>query len=266
MKYISTVIILLIFSVIIFAGIHRSTGIVGVTNKTNQGGCTCHSPTPDNTVNVQITGPDTLLMGETGDYQITLTGGPAVKGGFNVASFLGVLDPVDASAQLLLNELTHTSPKSFSGGSASWSFKMTAANQIYTDTIFSASNSVNGDGVNTSQDRWNFGQKFVVHVVDQPSSVDDERILLSDFTLNQNYPNPFNPGTTISWKSNLGSHQTLKVYDVTGKEIATLVDEYKSAGSYSVDFKMNNEFSSGIYFYKLTAGNFVETKKMLLIK
>ena len=143
---------------------------------------------------------------------------------------------------------------------------MCIRDRVYTDTIFSASNSVNGDGVNTAQDRWNYGQKFVVHVVDQPSSVDDERILLSDFTLNQNYPNPFNPGTTISWKSNISAHQTLKVYDVTGKEIATLVDEYKSAGSYSVDFKMNNEFSSGIYFYKLTAGNFVETKKMLLIK
>jgi hypothetical protein len=266
MKYANTLLIVLIFGAIIFAGIQRSTGITGRTNKTNLGGCTCHSPEPDNNVTVQITGPDTLVKGETGQYQITLSGGPAVKGGFNVASKLGTLAPVDNSAQLLNSELTHTSPKIFSSGSVSWSFTLTAANQAYVDTIFSASNSVNGDGFNSALDRWNFGQKFAVQVIDQPSAIDDDLNTLKDFTLNQNYPNPFNPSTKISWQSSVAGHQTLKVYDVTGKEVATLVDEYKPAGSYNVQFTINNELSSGVYFYKLQAGDFVETKKMILMK
>ncbi|MCJ7552803.1 MAG: T9SS type A sorting domain-containing protein [Ignavibacteriaceae bacterium] len=81
----------------------------------------------------------------------------------------------------------------------------------------------------------------------------------------QNYPNPFNPSTRISWQSPVGSWQTLKIYDVLGNEVVTLVDEYKSAGRYEVEFDASN-LSSGIYFYKLRAGSFVETKKMILLK
>ena len=85
------------------------------------------------------------------------------------------------------------------------------------------------------------------------------------FNLEQNYPNPFNPSTKISWQSPVGSHQTIKVYDVLGNEIATLVDEYKPAGMYNVQFTMNN-LASGVYFYRLQAGDFVQTKMMILIK
>jgi len=85
------------------------------------------------------------------------------------------------------------------------------------------------------------------------------------FSLEQNYPNPFNPITTISWQSPVGSWQTLKVYDVLGKEISTLVDEFKPAGKYEIMFNASS-LSSGLYLYKLTTGNFVETKKMLLLK
>jgi hypothetical protein len=85
------------------------------------------------------------------------------------------------------------------------------------------------------------------------------------FSLNQNYPNPFNPTTTISWQSPVSSHQTLKVYDLLGKEVATLVNEYKPAGSYEVSFDASR-LSSGIYFYQLNAGSFVETKKMTILK
>ncbi len=85
------------------------------------------------------------------------------------------------------------------------------------------------------------------------------------FLLEQNYPNPFNPSTIISWQSPVGSRQALKIYDLLGNEVATLVDEYKPAGSYEVDFDASG-LSSGIYFYKLQAGNFVATKKMILMK
>lgn len=107
-----------------------------------------------------------------------------------------------------------------------------------------------------------------------PVSVEDERTLQSPVTFNlyQNYPNPFNPTTKISWQSSVGSHQNLKVYDVLGNEVATLVDEYKTAGSYEVNFNAGG-LSSGIYFYriailsdKLRVGSFIKTKKMILLR
>jgi uncharacterized delta-60 repeat protein len=97
------------------------------------------------------------------------------------------------------------------------------------------------------------------------------------FNLSQNYPNPFNPSTKISWQSPVGSWQTLKVIDVLGNEIATLVDEYKSAGSYEVEFNSHfgedRNLSSGVYFYQLKVGSetssgrdFIQIKKMILLK
>ncbi|MBK6914193.1 MAG: T9SS type A sorting domain-containing protein [Ignavibacteriales bacterium] len=98
-------------------------------------------------------------------------------------------------------------------------------------------------------------------------SVEEETPLPREFALEQNYPNPFNPSTKISWQSPIGSWQTLKVYDVLGNEVATLVDEEKPAGTYNVEFTIDNlQLSSGVYFYQLKAGSFVETKKMILIK
>jgi hypothetical protein len=89
------------------------------------------------------------------------------------------------------------------------------------------------------------------------------------FTLSQNYPNPFNPSTKISWQSPISGWQTLKVYDVLGNEVATLVNEYRSSGSYEIEFNpssINHHPSSGVYFYRLQAGDYVETKKMILLK
>jgi hypothetical protein len=101
------------------------------------------------------------------------------------------------------------------------------------------------------------------------TSTDNGSPLITDYSLFQNYPNPFNPSTIISWQSPVGSWQTLKVYDVLGKEVATLVNEEKPAGSYEVEFNPESSIknpASGIYFYQLKAGDFIETKKMILLK
>lgn len=103
------------------------------------------------------------------------------------------------------------------------------------------------------------------------TSLDELQSLItpSDYFLEQNYPNPFNPVTIISWQSPVGSWQTLKVYDVLGNEIITLVDEYREAGRYGIEFNssvIKNQPSSGIYFYQIKAGEFIQTKKMILIK
>ncbi len=86
-----------------------------------------------------------------------------------------------------------------------------------------------------------------------------------DYSLEQNYPNPFNPSTKIKYHMPAAGNVTIKVFDVLGKEVTTLVDEYKSPGSYEVDF-IANSLSSGIYFFRLVSGGFVETKKILLIR
>ncbi len=90
-------------------------------------------------------------------------------------------------------------------------------------------------------------------------------IIPSKFALYQNYPNPFNPSTKIKYQIPEVSFVTLKVYDVLGKEVAALVNEEKQAGNYEVEFNAIN-LPSGIYFYRLQTGNFVATKKMVLMK
>lgn len=87
----------------------------------------------------------------------------------------------------------------------------------------------------------------------------------TEYALSQNYPNPFNPTTNIKFDLPKQGLVSLKVYDVVGKEVATLVNEVKSAGSYNVDFNGTN-LSSGVYFYRLEADNFVDVKRMVLIK
>lgn len=94
---------------------------------------------------------------------------------------------------------------------------------------------------------------------EQTSSIPNEIVL------DQNYPNPFNPSTIISWHLPASSQVTLKVYDILGNEVAALVDEYKDAGSYEVEFNASN-LTSGMYIYKLTASGLTNTKKLLLLK
>ena len=85
------------------------------------------------------------------------------------------------------------------------------------------------------------------------------------FYISQNYPNPFNPSTKISYQLPTAGNVTLKVFDVLGKEVATLVDKYRTAGSYDIEFNAVG-LTSGIYFYRLQLGSFIETKKFVLLK
>jgi hypothetical protein len=88
---------------------------------------------------------------------------------------------------------------------------------------------------------------------------------LKYFSIKQNFPNPFNPNTVISYQLPVIGFVTLKVYDILGREVATLVNEEKPAGSYELQFD-GSRLTSGIYFYQLKSGNYSETKKMILIR
>jgi hypothetical protein len=104
------------------------------------------------------------------------------------------------------------------------------------------------------------------------TDVQNENSLPSGFSLEQNYPNPFNPSTTITYHILKTNHVTLKVFDLLGREVVTLVDEIKQPGIYNSQFlpkaslRDNSQLSSGVYFYRLQAGEFVQTKKMVLMK
>jgi uncharacterized lipoprotein YddW (UPF0748 family) len=101
------------------------------------------------------------------------------------------------------------------------------------------------------------------------TSIEQDGNAINGFNLEQNYPNPFNPTTKISWQAPISSWQTLKVYDVLGNEVATLVDEFKPAGNYEVEFNPVTSIknpASGVYFYQLKSGEFLETKKMILLR
>jgi hypothetical protein len=127
-----------------------------------------------------------------------------------------------------------------------------SGNEVYVGGRFISAGGVSAIGVA----RWNSGTSRVEQL--SPTAP-------KTFLLEQNYPNPFNPSTTIRYQLPVASEVKLEVYDVLGKKIATLVNERQSAGSYQVVWNASG-LSSGTYFYRLQAGTFTQTKKMILVK
>jgi hypothetical protein len=254
----------LFLSIIIYAGIKYSTGITGTTLKNSGAGCNCHSAAPATSVKVWIEGMDSVFVGDTVHYKIFMSGGPAVDGGFNVASYFGKLNSVNSLAQVLNGELTHTSPNPFVNDTVHWNFSYIAPDSAVTDTLYSVANSVNGNG-NPSGDEWNYGENFPIHILATPTYARNNYRTQVKFVLEQNYPNPFNPTTKISWQTPVSGQQVLKVYDISGREVATLVNEYRPAGNYEISFD-GSKLSSGIYIYSLQSGKYISVKKMILLK
>lgn len=97
------------------------------------------------------------------------------------------------------------------------------------------------------------------------TDVESEKTMPEQYTLYQSYPNPFNPTATISFELPTSGNVSLKVFNTLGEEVETLINDFKSAGKYSVQFN-GSRLASGVYFYRLQAGDFVQTRKMLLLK
>ena len=104
-----------------------------------------------------------------------------------------------------------------------------------------------------------FGQDYVTNI--KPT----EEININNFRIINTYPNPFNQSSIVNFKCSISGNVSIVVYDLLGREVKTLVNEYKQPGTYQVSFNAEG-LSSGIYFYKLIAGDFSETKKMILIR
>ncbi len=141
-------------------------------------------------------------------------------------------------------------------------------NQVYSNIINSGSELIDavdispnglyivGNGTNDE------GYLVAVNGITSVNELDNNPI---DFSLFQNYPNPFNPSTVINYRLPVSGNTTLKVFDALGNEVATLVDGYKPAGSYEVEFNASS-LSSGMYLYKLQVGEFNAVKKLILLK
>jgi len=131
-------------------------------------------------------------------------------------------------------------------------------NQIFNLTLNSKPNSLTFDPNN-----------WILKDINGITSVDKDDVTPFNYELSQNYPNPFNPSTVISYQLAKKSNTTLKIYDIIGNEITTLVDKVQPAGNYTIEFSANDFsriISSGVYIYKLQSGNYINTKKMLLLK
>jgi hypothetical protein len=145
--------------------------------------------------------------------------------------------------------------------------------ELVTDTLYVLETGL--EAVNIAPKLWE-----IILPAAQPAAAQERSIIPNSFALYQNYPNPFNPSTIISWQLGMSGFVSLKIYDILGNEITTLVNEYQETGPHSVEFNTQSAggrnyvketsskgvISSVVYFYRLTAGDFVSSKKMLLLK
>jgi uncharacterized protein YaiE (UPF0345 family) len=160
----------------------------------------------------------------------------------------------------LSSGLTHTSagPADIANVTSSGPYNIPSNSSI--DVAFALAADVNLANLRTAFANARSKYNFILTSVN-----DNKNPLPYKFELAQNYPNPFNPSTTIKFSVPSESHVTLKIYDMLGREVRTLLNEEKAPGTYSVNFIVGN-LPSGVYLYKLTAGNYSEAKKLVLLK
>jgi hypothetical protein len=250
--------LLLIGAVVLFmprTALSYPTGIASRTLKLTTSGCgSCHGSSASSSVVVTITGPDTVVIGQSYSYTINVTGGTGTTGGINIATNRGKLDSVSTFLKRLGGELVHKQKVSMP---ATYQFLYTAPVSSGSDTIYATAK---GAGFNS----WNWMPNKAL-VVLLPTGVAEGKLLPAGYSLAQNFPNPFNPITRIQYFISQSKPVVLKIYDVNGDEVAKLVNEVQQPGDYTVEWNANN-VASGMYFYRLTVGNYTETKKMILTR
>lgn len=235
-------------------------GVAGRTLLGSNPGCTCHQTSPSTAVVVTITGPTTLTVGQTATYTFTVTrtSGSNSVGGMDVAVSSGTLGVgTSTGIKLLSGEIVHSTAFS-SGSTTTKTFTFTAPNTVGTVTMAA----VGAKGSNPPN--WNHATNLTINVT-PVSGITKTEETANSYKLEQNFPNPFNPVTKINYSIPKSSKVTINIFDILGQRVASLVDERQDAGSYSVDFNAS-ELSSGVYYYKIDAGEFSSIKKMTLVK
>ncbi len=256
-----TLLFIILSSFLLYA---TSTGVTGKTRKGPDPGCTCHGSSPTSSVEVSISGPNSLSPGQKATYRVSISGGPLVRAGVNIASSSGTLSPIGSDLQKIGDELTHTSPKAPVGGVVTFDFEFTAPNTPGPITLYAVGNSVNYDGSN-SGDAWNFAPDFRIDVVTLVENKESE--IPKTFAVYQNYPNPFNPTTQIAFDLPESGNVKVEIFNSLGEKVAVLYDGFMEAG-FGRSIRWNADgLSSGVYFYKVSLNDrYVDVKKMVLVK
>lgn len=239
-------------------------GRTGRTRKTSTSGCGgCHGSSATTDVSALLNGPDTVTAGTTRQFTLTVSKASKTGAGLDIATRNGVLAPVSTNIHLANGELTHNNNIPMTSGSATVQFNYTAPALQGTDTLLATGLATNSDG-NSSGDDWNWAVSKRI-IVKLATGVSGNNAEIRDFSISQNYPNPFNPNTMISYQFPVSGFVSLKIFDVLGNEITSLVNENQNSGIYNINFDGSN-LSGGVYYYTITAGDFRVTKSMMLIK
>ncbi len=210
--------------------------------------------------NAVVTGDNTILYTTNGGVNWTYPSPSTI-----VESLPGLFF-FNATTGYAIGSKTSGSPKSIAvykttDGGLNWT-------NISDLSVFDTTRTINGGAVEFNGNVWVGGSSSYIYT-NSPlvDAFEYGYEAPSSFILYQNYPNPFNPSTTIKYEVESPKFVSIKIYDVLGNEVSTLVNENKTAGKYEVNFSVGSKnLSSGIYFYKLQCGSKVQTKKMMLLK
>jgi hypothetical protein len=241
----TTIVLLIISCSFLFYAF--STGITGMT-QLNGAGCNCHGNDPTAGVMVLINGPDSVVQSQSAQFTVTITGGPLVRGGTNIAVSAGTLLPAGSDLQVIGGELTHTAPKAPASGVVTFQFQYTAPAMLGNQTIYANGNSVNFDS-NPTGDNWNFAVSKQIIVVEEipveltsfTASVTGNNVLLNWSTATETNNSHFD-----IFRSSVAD-QWVYVSTINGSGTSTQTNNY----SY-----MDEQLQPGNYFYKIKQVDF----------
>lgn len=258
-RVISFVVIFLLLLGISISVYSYGNGVAGRTLIGSSPGCTCHSSSSTSAVTPSVTGPLTIGVGQTATYtfSISRTSGTFSTGGIDIAVSSGTLGiGTSTGIKILSGEVVQSSKFT---GTTTKTFTFTAPS-----TPGSVTMAVTGAAGSSSPPGWNHGTSITITVVPASGIVKTGETATS-YSLAQNFPNPFNPVTKINYSIPKSSNVSLTIYDILGQKVSSLVQEKQDAGNYTVDFDASL-LSSGVYYYKLEAGEYTSIKKMTLVK
>lgn len=234
------------------------------TRKTSTSGCgSCHGSSGTAGVSVTINGPDTVVAGQTAQYSMIINRAGKTGAGLDIATRRGTLGAVTSGTRVQSGEITHNDNILMSNGTVTVQFSYTAPATIGLDTIWSVGIATNSGG-NSSGDEWNWSANKSLYVK-LATGINQTNSELNDYRLSQNYPNPFNPETNIEYDLPVAGKVELNVYDISGKLMKVLVNEFKPAGNYSITLNAG-DLPSGVYLYTLKAERYEKTLRMVVIK
>ncbi|MCX6164601.1 MAG: T9SS type A sorting domain-containing protein [Ignavibacteriae bacterium] len=236
------------------------TGVSQRTKKSNNLGCngSCHTSGTVNTGFFSV--PDTVLKGQSVQFTFTINKVNSGKGGVDIAAYNGLLDTLGGGMYLKIKdmELVHKAGIIFTSNTISINFLYVAPNYVGNDTLYATFN-VGYTG------SWRWAPNKIIYIK-QPIGITSNTEPVQ-YELNQNYPNPFNPYTIISYSLKYNTFVNLDIYNVEGKLITTLVNEYQKTGQYNIPFSVASyPLSSGVYYYRLMTDKASEVKTMMMVK